>query len=270
MPTKLAQFQRWPLSPFFSINSPRILPSSTLRPPGAGLDQLLWVAWPAPPKARCPLLSKTITRLALRSGFNRPNMERPSGRPRSPTACSGIARPLSAAVRPPAAKHLGYTRTEVDMTAGIYKISVDRGDGSKKFYVGQASNLYKRRNKYFNRLRRGTGVNRHLQNAFNKYGEKAFSCETILVCEKNTEVLTMFEGLVLSLFNEDELYNIRRTSCDSSLGVIHTEEARLKMSKAHQGRKFSADHRAKIAAANKGQNKGHKYPPGHPYYPPRS
>jgi group I intron endonuclease len=54
---------------------------------------------------------------------------------------------------------------------GVYSIvHVDSGNR----YIGQTTNLQKRRNNHFSDLRANRHANRHLQSAFNKYGAKAF------------------------------------------------------------------------------------------------
>src|SRR5262245_10381758 len=55
--------------------------------------------------------------------------------------------------------------------SGIYCI---HNTVSDKVYVGQAVDLRHRRNEHFRKLRKGTHENQHLQNAWNKYGARAF------------------------------------------------------------------------------------------------
>lgn len=98
-------------------------------------------------------------------------------------------------------------------------------------------------------------MNKHLQNAFDKYGESAFSFEPLIICEKNKEILTLYENAVLSIYQPDRLYNKRPNGADSSLGMRHTPETRAKMSAAGRGKTKSPEHRAKIAASQKGKKK---------------
>jgi GIY-YIG catalytic domain-containing protein len=48
-----------------------------------------------------------------------------------------------------------------------------------KVYVGQSSNPARRRNDHFNKLSKNTHINKHLQSAYNFYGESAFYFEII-------------------------------------------------------------------------------------------
>lgn len=57
------------------------------------------------------------------------------------------------------------------MARGIYKII---NAVNNKFYVGSAVDFEKRKARHLWRLRRGDHVNKHLQAAFNKYGESSF------------------------------------------------------------------------------------------------
>lgn len=68
---------------------------------------------------------------------------------------------------------------EIKKVGGIYKIE-NRING--KVYIGQTSNLHKRKLEHFAALRRGNHCNKHLQFAFNKYGEENFKFEVIETC----------------------------------------------------------------------------------------
>src|SRR6266568_3871938 len=64
----------------------------------------------------------------------------------------------------------------IPATSGIYKITCT---ANKKIYIGSALNLYLRRHVHFSELRYNKHVNRHLQNAWNKYGEQSFTFEVL-------------------------------------------------------------------------------------------
>lgn len=55
---------------------------------------------------------------------------------------------------------------------GIYKIINLKNN---KIYFGSSNNLYKRSADHFSALRKGKHENKHLQSAFNKYGEDSFT-----------------------------------------------------------------------------------------------
>lgn len=57
------------------------------------------------------------------------------------------------------------------MTIGIYQI---KNKINGKVYIGQSINIEKRLKRHLNDLRKLKHRNQHLQNAFNKYGEKSW------------------------------------------------------------------------------------------------
>lgn len=65
---------------------------------------------------------------------------------------------------------------------GIYKIECI---ANNKVYIGQSINIKKRLYDHKTRLRKGTHKNKHLQNAWNKYGEDNFTFETLIQCDKD-------------------------------------------------------------------------------------
>lgn len=66
------------------------------------------------------------------------------------------------------------------LKSGIYKITCT---ATSKFYIGSAVNLMQRKGTHFYYLRQGKHPNIHLQNSYNKYGEKYFVFEVIERCE---------------------------------------------------------------------------------------
>src|SRR6266581_53602 len=60
--------------------------------------------------------------------------------------------------------------------SGIYKITCT---ANNRIYIGSALNLRERRRAHFGALRRNEHINKHLQNAWNKYGEQAFIFEVL-------------------------------------------------------------------------------------------
>lgn len=68
------------------------------------------------------------------------------------------------------------------MTSGIYVI---KNHVSGKVYVGQSANLKRRFSTHKRQLRKGEHYNAHLQSAFIKYGEKAFTIEVLCECKRS-------------------------------------------------------------------------------------
>lgn len=76
--------------------------------------------------------------------------------------------------------------TNVPKTSGVYVI---RCVPTGKIYVGSAANLRQRWSQHRARLRSGTHHNRHLQAAWNRYGETAFEFEVAEIVHP-TDLLT--------------------------------------------------------------------------------
>lgn len=70
---------------------------------------------------------------------------------------------------------------KINNTPGIYKI-VNSKNG--KFYIGSSVNIRKRKHVHFSALKKGNHHSQYLQNAWNKYGESAFTFEVLELCEK--------------------------------------------------------------------------------------
>lgn len=84
------------------------------------------------------------------------------------------------------------------MRSGIYRIKCLAND---TVYVGQASNLSNRTAHHRQRLRKNKHSNRHLQNAFNKYGESEFDVAYLMHCEPGE--LTWYEQRVLDIYRRN-------------------------------------------------------------------
>lgn len=126
--------------------------------------------------------------------------------------------------------------------AGIYEI-VNTVNG--KQYVGSAIDLAGRQRLHVWNLKRGTHHSKHLQNAWKKYGDDAFTFKTLLLCSR--ENLVMYEQRAIDGFKPE--YNI---SCiaGSVLGIKRTPEQRVALSAALKGIKYpprSEDVRAAIS-----------------------
>ena len=113
--------------------------------------------------------------------------------------------------------------------SAIYKITnIINGN----FYIGSSSNIRKRREKHFRYLRNGGHENKHLQHAFNKYGESAFVFEIIKYVEQG-QLLVEEQILLDEHFGNSYLYNICPIAGSPSVkGRIKTEEHRQKLAES--------------------------------------
>jgi len=130
------------------------------------------------------------------------------------------------------------------MTSGIYEI---RNSKSVNRYVGSSVDLRRREWDHFDSLRKGQHRNAHLQNAFNKYGENAFSFHIILECFP--EELLRQEQEQIDSYDFRDLYNIQPTA-GSPLGMTRSDEAKAKMSAGHMGYVHSEETKVKMSVAH--------------------
>lgn len=87
---------------------------------------------------------------------------------------------------------------------GVYKI---KNIKTEKFYIGSTIDSFKIRLKaHREALVRGTHKNRHLQNAWNKYGSDAFVFEIVEICEET--ICRQREQYYLDLGPWNKMYNI--------------------------------------------------------------
>jgi len=109
------------------------------------------------------------------------------------------------------------------MKSGIYTI-INQVNG--KFYIGSACNIKRRWAEHKRRLNRGVHKNKHLRNAWNKYGEENFKFKVLEPVENKEDLLDR-EQWWMDLLKPE--YNISLTA-GSQLGFKHSEESKQKMS----------------------------------------
>jgi len=132
------------------------------------------------------------------------------------------------------------------MTAsGIYAIV---NNTTKGMYIGSAINMTRRLNTHRQLLRKNKHYSLHLQNAYRKHGETAFSYEIVEFVSNKTELIDR-EQVWIDFFKPT--YN-KRKKANSPLGTKHSDETRMKMSLAHKNKVFTDEHRANLSKARKG------------------
>jgi group I intron endonuclease len=119
-----------------------------------------------------------------------------------------------------------YYKGDIMRNSGIYKIT---NIINNNFYIGSSSNIRKRKERHFRYLKNNRHENKHLQNAFNKYGKDAFVFEIIKYLDQD-QLLYEEQLLLNEYFGQSNLYNICPTAGSPSVkGRIKTEEHRQKI-----------------------------------------
>jgi group I intron endonuclease len=141
-----------------------------------------------------------------------------------------------------------------DRTSAVYQI-VNRVNGKR--YIGSSVDLRSRWDAHRYGLIGGYHENKHLQNAWNKYGGDQFEFKVIYYCLENETIEN--EQLFIDKLSPE--YNIANNVALPMLGRHHTEESKRKMSEAQKGnvgvwhgKNLSEEHKHKISEALKGKN----------------
>jgi group I intron endonuclease len=132
--------------------------------------------------------------------------------------------------------------------SGIYKIQ-NKTDG--KFYIGSAVCLKRRWIDHRKLLRKSKHFNRHLQFAWDKYGESNFEYLVVEECEKAR--LIQREQFHIDS-NKHKIYNLNLVA-GSQMGRVVTQETRDKISKANKGRVVTSEHKLALSKAWHGSEK---------------
>lgn len=118
---------------------------------------------------------------------------------------------------------------------GIYVI---RNNVTGNGYVGQSTRMRKRLADHFNLLRSNSHPNGHLQAAFRKYGEAAFSYDFEVICEDAAELNLLEEAYLTgdAVFDDTPVYyNISKAAHVPMRGRSHTKATREKISASKTG-----------------------------------
>lgn len=133
--------------------------------------------------------------------------------------------------------------------SGIYEI-VNLVNGKR--YVGSAVNLEKRWREHRKRLKGCYHHSRHLQAAWDKYGEISFAFRILRMCPRQDLLFEEQREL-----DKSAAYNACREA-RSTIGVRHSAETKRKISDSNVGKKMpprDEAYRANISAALKGRSK---------------
>jgi len=141
----------------------------------------------------------------------------------------------------------GETLSQTAKLCGVYSIT-NTQNGKK--YVGSSVHVFSRWHGHLTRLRAGKHPNKHLQAAWNKYGENSFTFA--VVAEVPEADLLKSEAVVMTAFgtcSSDIGYNLMVPDTDRKIRM--SEESRARISAAQRGRRASPATRAKMSASQK-------------------
>jgi group I intron endonuclease len=147
------------------------------------------------------------------------------------------------------------------MTRCIYKII---NAINNKFYVGSAVNFEKRKARHLWRLRRGDHANKHLQAAWQKYGEKAFVFAVVQAVAEHEDLLAAENVWLFEHVGKDYCYNIATDATAPQTGMFgdknamwgktfqHTDDAKKRIGAASKIRVQSKEEKQKRRKTLKG------------------
>jgi group I intron endonuclease len=136
---------------------------------------------------------------------------------------------------------------------------------NNKFYVGSAVNYEKRKARHLWRLRRGDHANKHLQSAWNLYGEAAFVFAVVQVVSESDDLLAAENVWLHEHVGKDYCYNIATDATAPQLGMFgeknamwgktfqHTEDAKTRIGAASQTRVQSYEEKQKRRLTMRGK-----------------
>lgn len=131
------------------------------------------------------------------------------------------------------------------MKSGIYIIENLVND---KIYIGSAVNLNKRFNSHRTKLYRNIHDNKYLQASWNKHSKDNFYFGILEYCE--SDKLIEREQWWLDFTKDLNKYNLVKNA-GNTLGLVHSEDSKAKMSVARKGIIKSPEWQAKINASLK-------------------
>src|SRR5258708_31131791 len=140
----------------------------------------------------------------------------------------------------------------IPTASGIYKITCTTNG---RFYIGSSTNLRRRQSHHWSWLRQNRHYNPHMQRAWNKYGEQAFTFEVLeLVLPMDPTGREKYWLNKLKPFGRKGFNSARDAKLPTSRrGKKQPPEAVEKLRQFHLGRKKSPEAIEKSAAARRGR-----------------
>lgn len=120
---------------------------------------------------------------------------------------------------------------------GIYII---KNNVNNKCYIGKSIDIEHRFKKHLSELRKNNHFNKHLQNAYNKYGEANFEFNLLQECEINK--LDEQEIYWIDYYKKHyncELYNVTAGGEGGRMPDFIIEASKIKISKANKGKNYT-------------------------------
>jgi group I intron endonuclease len=139
-----------------------------------------------------------------------------------------------------------FLRTPWAARSGIYKISIDRGNLPRRFYIGQAVHIAKRWSAHLYLLRAKKHWNDQLQQDFDQYGENSCKFEIALICDRNSDILAMYEQALVDFFGSTNLYNLWIRCVKTGAGTPASPERKAKIAAAIRGLRRSKETKERI------------------------
>ncbi len=139
-----------------------------------------------------------------------------------------------------------FTPKKYKIICGVYSIT---NTINNKKYIGKSDNIYVRWDEHRKELNKGVHHNKHLQRAWNKYGENNFIFEIIEKC-KNDELAYQREQYWVNYYDSFKNgYNMNEGGT-GGLGYTHTEENIQKMSEFQKERMKDPKEKEKLSEAH--------------------
>jgi group I intron endonuclease len=102
------------------------------------------------------------------------------------------------------------------------------------WYIGQTRNIVERKSRHFLHLKYNKHYNKHLQNAYNKYGKECF--EFYILEETNVDMLDIREQSWIKYYkSNNRKFGYNKMSGGGSTG-FHSDETKKRMSEIHKRR----------------------------------